>query len=96
MRSNVIEHEAVDHYHTLESIHSRANSHAEDEDELLANHPYAIELRKLLDVLEMLRTQAMQVLEQELDVERTLKQLAAHGKPRNSTQSVVDHFITVN
>ncbi|CAF1088242.1 unnamed protein product [Adineta steineri] len=91
LKSNIIEQEIVDHY-PKESIQNKIDEHKDDEDELLINHPYAVELRKLLDILHMLCTQANQFLEYEINLEKTLKRLLT---TKETQASNFDQFLTV-
>ena len=63
--------------------------------ESMINHPYAVELRKLFDILQTLCVQAKQVVEQEIDLGKTLKQLLKRQRSRDSSQSDIDKFLRV-
>ena len=67
----------------------------EDKDETSINQPYRNELEKLLDILDMLCTQAKQVLEYEIDLEKMIKRLLEIKKARHSIGSTSDRFLTV-
>lgn len=59
-------------------------SEANDLDAAPVQSQNKIELRKLLDILNMLCTQAKQTLEKEINLERTLKQLLTVQKAQIS------------
>ena len=67
----------------------------DDDHESVINHPYAVELRKLFDILQTLCVQAKQVVEQEIDLGKTLKQLLKRQRSRDSSQSDIDKFLRV-
>ena len=96
LKSNVVEDEIVTKSLTNDFLPKQTESEDEDDDdESVINHPYAVELRKLLDILQTLCIQAKQVLEQELDLEKTLKQLLNRKRSRDSSRSDIDKFLRV-
>lgn len=96
LKSNVVEDEIVTKSLTNDFLPKQTKSEDEDDDdESVINHPYAVELRKLLDILQTLCIQAKQVLEQELDLEKTLKQLLNRKRSRDSSRSDIDKFLRV-
>ncbi|CAF1027311.1 unnamed protein product [Adineta ricciae] len=98
LKSNVVEDETVSKSLMNDFVPKQTESEEEeddDDDESVINHPYAVELRKLLDILQTLCVQAKQVLEQEIDLEKTLKQLLKRQRSRDSSRSDIDKFLRV-
>ncbi|CAF3407987.1 unnamed protein product [Rotaria sp. Silwood1] len=77
LKHNIVEYESTEH-HLEASIHNSADK--QDENEALVNQSYKSELRKLYDILDMLCTQAKQILDYEINLEQMLKQLLAVKK----------------
>ncbi|CAF3422100.1 unnamed protein product [Rotaria sp. Silwood1] len=77
LKHNIVEYESTEH-HIEASIHNSADK--QDENEALVNQLYKSELRKLYDILDMLCTQAKQILDYEINLEQMLKQLLAVKK----------------
>ena len=89
-KSNILERETIEH--KLEDAakpSTAATEDTENDEEPSVQQPYATELKKLRDILDMLCTQAKQALEYEIDLEGTLKHLLGEvsqpdSKPSNS------------
>ncbi|CAF2395150.1 unnamed protein product [Rotaria sp. Silwood2] len=78
LKSNIVENEMIDNY-SKDSISKKHDDENEDNvhNEYSLNHQRIVELGKLLDIINMLSTQAKQVLEKEINLETILRQLLA-------------------
>ncbi len=76
-------------------MQNKMKKQKENKDEASINQPYRNELEKLLDILDMLCTQAKQVLEYEIDLEKMIKRLSEIRKARHSVGSISDRYLTV-
>jgi hypothetical protein len=74
LRSNVIECETIEDY-ARESVRAPIDNTNDIDDQIIVQHPYAIELRQLVDILEMLCIQVQQVQQCEIQLEHLLRQL---------------------
>ncbi len=84
LKSNIIDKEIIDDY-AKDSILIKTNEKDKNDDDddynqSLLNRQRYSELSKLLDILNMLSTQAKQVLEKEIYLERILNKLLATRK----------------
>lgn len=83
LKSNIIDKEIIDDY-AKDSILIKTNEKDKNDDDdynqSLLNRQRYSELGKLLDILNMLSTQAKQVLEKEIYLERILNKLLATRK----------------
>ncbi|CAF3672911.1 unnamed protein product [Rotaria sordida] len=84
LKFNTIEYESIDHY--LDDI-IKNNKDQQDENESLINQSYGSEFRKLYDILDMLCTQAKQILDYEINLEQMLEPLLAIRKSRDLSGS---------
>ncbi|CAF0926376.1 unnamed protein product [Rotaria sp. Silwood1] len=87
LKSNIVENEIIDN-DSKDSISKKYNEKKNDSDhkEYSLSHQRIIELGKLLDILNMLSTQAKQVLEKEINLETILKQLLTVRKVQDSKE----------
>lgn len=79
LKHNIIDYETVDNYFN-DSIEGKTEKQDENDNKLLIDQSSGTELCKLLEVLQMLCTQAKQILDYEINLEQTLKQLLAIRK----------------
>ncbi|CAF1205520.1 unnamed protein product [Rotaria sordida] len=93
LKSNIIENEIIDNY-SKDSI-SKNQNEDDDHNEYLLSHQRIVELGKLLDILNMLITQAKQVLDKEINLEKILKQLLTVRKTQDSKESSSDVLNTL-
>lgn len=68
---------------------------AQEEKETLIQQSYEMELQKLVDVLDMLCTQAKQILEQQNQLEEKFKQLLTIKKRQISVGSTLGRCLSV-
>jgi len=88
LKSNIIDKEIIDDYAKdsilIKTNEKDKNNDDDDYNQSLLNRQRYSELGKLLDILNMLSTQAKQVLEKEIYLERILKKLLATRKAHGS------------
>lgn len=94
LKSFLIDEQTIKVEDKDEQIEKEFDDNETDSSIISAQRSTNVESRKLLDILNMLCTQAKQTLEREINLERVLKQLLKIDKNHISVSSNVDEMNT--
>ncbi|CAF3396980.1 unnamed protein product [Rotaria socialis] len=94
LKHNIVEYSSDDNY-INNSIENKAHNQDEHENESLTNQPHIVELGKLVDILDFLCTQTKQILDYEINLEQTVKQLLTIRKAQDSHRTISNRSSSV-
>ncbi|CAF3769703.1 unnamed protein product [Rotaria socialis] len=94
LKHNIVEYSSDDNY-INNSIENKAHNQDENENESLTNQPHIVELGKLVDILDFLCTQTKQILDYEINLEQTVKQLLTIRKAQDSHRTISNRSSSV-